>query len=536
VPTNGSVFFTIFQTFLSGDGQGYFGQYPKDFFDLVIIDECHRGGANDESNWHTILEYFDGAVQLGMTATPKRQANIDTYNYFGKPVYEYSLKTGIDDGFLTPFHHVKMQSNIDDYIYTPEDDVVSGDVETGKVYKEADFYFGKIEIKERDMARVKEFMKYIKDDEKTLVFCYTQNHAAQIRDMINQVHHGNPIYCVRVTANDGAIGEQYLADFQDNEKTIPTVLTTSQKLSTGVDARNIRNIVLLRPVNSMIEFKQIVGRGTRIYEGKYFFTIYDFVKAYEHFKDSDWDGEPVCSVCGNNPCTCKPHVAKSGITGSPGDGVEDPDSNPYGKPCPVCGQFPCVCPKPEKLVIKLSDGHTRQIKHIRTDMFWGADGKPVSVEEFLNSMFGKLPEFFTSADDLKLKWSNPETREALLNQMAEEGYGTDVLKDISAVIDAENSDLLDVLEYIAYNIQPIARATRAAKAESFKTGLFEKQKDFIDFVIRLYVNTGVEELGKEKLPEIISMKYGSIPDGINVLGGVTKAKDVFWNFQKALYI
>src|SRR5882757_2140354 len=298
VPKNGSLFFTIFQTFMSGppkDGKPspYFGEYPPDFFDFIVIDECHRGGANDESNWRGILEYFAPAVQLGLTATPKRKDNVDTYAYFGDPVYIYSLKDGINDGFLTPFKVKQIATTLDEYIYTPDDTLVEGELETGKRYEEADFN-KTIEITEREAYRVKIFMEMIRQKEKTLVFCATQNHARVVRDLINQIKTSNdPNYCQRVTAEDGTLGDQHLRDFQDNEKTIPTILTTSQKLSTGVDARNIRNIVLMRPINSMIEFKQIIGRGTRLFDGKEFFTIYDFVNAYHHFKDPEWDGEPI---------------------------------------------------------------------------------------------------------------------------------------------------------------------------------------------------------------------------------------------------
>ena len=298
VPTNGSIFFTIFQTFMSGtdkDGNPvpYFGEYPKDYFDLIFIDECHRGGANDEGNWRGIMEYFSPAVQIGLTATPKRKENADTYKYFGNPVYIYSLKEGIEDGYLTPFKVKKITGTLDEYTYQPDDNVVEGEIEEGKTYTESDFN-KIIEIKEREQKRVKVFMDLINQNEKTLVFCATQEHAAAIRDLINQYKKSKePNYCVRVTANDGELGEQYLREFQDNEKSIPTILTTSQKLSTGVDARNIRNIVLLRPVNNIIEFKQIVGRGTRLFDDKNFFTIYDFVNASERFKDPEWDGEPI---------------------------------------------------------------------------------------------------------------------------------------------------------------------------------------------------------------------------------------------------
>src|SRR5579872_6081508 len=298
VPKNASVFFTIFQTFMSGpvkDGQPspYFGEYPPDFFDFIVIDECHRGGANDESNWRGILDYFAPAVQLGLTATPKRRDNVDTYRYFGDPVYIYSLKAGINDGFLTPFKVRQISTTYDEYVYTPDDQVIEGEIEQGKRYTEADFN-KVIEIEAREAKRVKLFMDQINQREKTLVFCATQEHALAVRDLINQVKTSpDPNYCQRVTANDGELGNQHLRDFQDNEKTIPTILTTSQKLSTGVDARNIRNIVLMRPINSMIEFKQIIGRGTRLYDGKDYFTIYDFVQASVHFSDPEWDGEPL---------------------------------------------------------------------------------------------------------------------------------------------------------------------------------------------------------------------------------------------------
>lgn len=533
VPTNGSIFFTIFQTFMTDDGKRYtFGQYPKDFFDLVIIDECHRGGANDESSWREIMDYFSPAVQIGLTATPRRDVNADTYRYFGEPVYQYSLKQGIADGYLTPFRHCKMQGTLDDYIYTPEDEVLTGEVDVNRVYTENDFYAGNIKIKERDFSRVKEFMKYIGPDEKTLVFCATQNHAAQIRDMINQVHHGNPHYAVRVTANDGAEGERLLKEFQDNEKTIPTVLTTSQKLSTGVDALNIRNIVLLRPIKSMIEFKQIIGRGTRLYDGKYYFTIYDFVKAYENFQDPTWDGEPVLN----------PSDAVDGYDAQPRDvsgELHEPEGPGYGSGCVVCppsDERPWEREKPERLEIRLSDGRTRKIKYLKSDMFWGADGRPVSAEEFLKTMFGEMPFFFTSVEDLQMKWSNPKTREELLARMDAAGYGKDVLKQIRTLIDAEGSDLLDVLEYISFNIEPIQRTERVKKAEGFRASLNATSQDFINYIIQLYVKEGIDELGPDKLPAIISMKYGSIPDGMKVLGGVDVARGLFLDFQKKLYL
>jgi type I restriction enzyme R subunit len=377
VPTNGSIFFTIFQTFMSGppkDGHPspYFGEYPPDFFDSIIIDECHRGGANDESNWRDIMDYFAPAVQLGLTATPKRKDNVDTYAYFGEPVYVYSLKDGINDGYLTPFRVKQISTTLDEYVYAPDDQVVEGEIETGKIYEESDFN-KIIEIKEREKKRVEIFMSQIDQREKTLVFCATQDHALAVRDLINQKKTSiDPNYCHRVTANDGALGEQYLRDFQDNEKTIPTILTTSQKLSTGVDARNIRNIVLMRPINSMIEFKQIIGRGTRLYDGKDYFTIYDFVKAHHHFTDLEWDGEPIepetCLKCGCYPCECEKQPPKPcPVCGNRPCVCEK-------EPCLVCGNRPCVCKKKAK--VKLADGKERTIQYMIVTSFWHPDGTP----------------------------------------------------------------------------------------------------------------------------------------------------------------
>jgi type I restriction enzyme R subunit len=555
VPKNGSVFFTIFQTFMSGPvrtepsdsvrpelvegtdgaravGQSpsvhgstssprteerafYFGEYPPDFFDFIIIDECHRGGANDESTWCGILEYFAPAVQLGLTATPKRKDNADTYAYFGEPVYVYSLKEGINDGFLTPFRVKQYATTLDEYRYTSDDRLVEGEIEAGKLYEEKDFNRS-IEIVEREKYRVKLFMEAINQREKTLVFCANQAHALLVRDLINQLKtvSTDPLYCVRVTANDGALGEQYLRDFQDNEKSIPTILTTSQKLSTGVDARNVRNIVLMRTINSMIEFKQIIGRGTRLYDGKDYFTIYDFVKAHKLFNDPEWDGEPIEASEGGNAPVFAP------------------------KPPPVAKE-----PRPEyeakkKVRVKLRDGKERTIQHISVTTFWGPDGKPISAAEFLTLLFGQLPEFFRDEDELRALWSLPDTRRKLLEGLAEKGFGKEQLGEMQKIIDAENSDLFDVLAHVAFAMQPITRKERAASAhKEIHEHFSDKQQAFLGFVLAHYVHEGVEELEQEKLTKLLRLKYhDSIPDAVADLGGdIAAIRNLFTGFQRYLY-
>jgi len=543
VPTNGSVFFTIFQTFMSGtDKEGkpapYFGSYPPDYFDFIIIDECHRGGANDESNWRDILEYFSPAVQLGLTATPKRRDNVDTYKYFGEPVYIYSLKEGINDGYLTPFKVRRIKTTIDDYIYTSDDQIIEGEIEEGKLYVETDFN-RIIEIKEREAKRVRIFMDEINQREKSIVFCATQEHAAAVRDLVNQYKKSKDTnYCVRVTANDGEIGEQFLREFQDNEKLIPTILTTSQKLSTGVDARNIRNIILMRPINSMIEFKQIVGRGTRLFEGKEYFTIYDFVDAYHLFSDPEWDGEPVaeepCSKCGQNPCVCEKKPSKPcPICGQiPCICIKEPP-----QPCYVCGETPCVCNRKKKVRVKLRDGKEREIQHMVATSFWSADGKPIPAEEFLSNLFGELPNLFKSESELRAIWGNPITRKTLLEKLDEAGFGKAELLTLQQLIDAEKSDIFDVLEYVFNSdFRPITREARVAAAQATIFALLnEKQKEFIEFVLSKYIETGVEELDQEKLPILLTNKYQSLEDAKEVLGEVSKISALFIEFQKYLY-
>lgn len=516
VPKNGNLFFTIFQTFMSGmskDGQPspYFGDYPPDFFDFIVIDECHRGGANDESNWRGILEYFSPAVQLGLTATPKRKDNVDTYAYFGEPVYVYSLKQGINDGFLTPFRVKQISTTLDEYVYTPDDTLVEGEIEAGKRYGEADFN-KIIEIKEREKKRVEIFMLLVDQREKTLVFCATQDHALAVRDLINQMKTSkDPNYCQRVTANDGSLGEQHLRDFQNNDLTIPTVLTTSQKLSTGVDARNIRNIVLMRPINSMIEFKQIVGRGTRLYDGKDYFTIYDFVKAYQHFYDPEWDGEPP-----------EPEKPEPKTPTPPKEPPEPPNDPP---------------PRPKKATVTLADGKARTIDHMICTTFWHPDGTPMSAQQFMELLFGKLPEFFKDEAELRMIWSSPDTRKKLLQGLAENGFGREQLAEMQKIIDAEKSDLFDVLAYVAYAMTPSTREERAASAKVAINSHFNtKQQTFLDFVLSHYVAVGVDELDQEKLTPLLRLKYhNSIADAVADLGKPEEIGGVFTGFQKFLY-
>jgi type I restriction enzyme R subunit len=338
-----------------------------------------------------------------------------------------------------------------------------------------------------------------------------------IRDIINEKKtNTNTTYCVRVTADEGSIGDQYLRDFQDNEKTIPTILTTSQKLSTGVDARNIRNIVLMRPINSIIEFKQIIGRGTRLYDGKDFFTIHDFVNASHNFYDPEWDGDPV------DP-TPKPGTNGGTIDG-PGTGPIDP---------------PVV--KREKIIIKLADGKEREFQHMTSKMFYSVDGKPMSLTEFIQSLFNTLemPDLFKNEDELRAIWAVPATRMNLLKQLEAAGFPTSELVSIQELIDAQNSDLFDVLEFVKYALKPVTRIKRANTSRSImESGIEAKQLEFIDFLVSQYIESGVGELEESKLETLLEIKYSDVFNAVQTLGkgDVSKVRKLFLDFQKNLYL
>lgn len=512
VPTSQNVFFTIFQTFMSGEkGTPYFGQYDKDFFDFIVIDECHRGGANDESQWRDILNYFSSAVQLGLTATPKRKDNVDTYKYFGNPVYSYSLKQAIEDGFLTPFRVREIKDNMETYKYVEGDTFESGELDKEEEYTKEQIN-RKIIIPEREELRVKTFLNEINQNDKTLVFCATQAHAGYVRDLINQykTESKNPNYCVRVTANDGAIGEEFLRQFQDVEKTIPTILTTSQKLSTGVDAIQIKNIVLMRPVNSMIEFKQIIGRGTRICEGKKYFTVYDFVNASERFKDPEWDG-PI-------EYTGKAKHTGNGNGGSDNGGGGGSDEGPT---------------KP--IIVHLGENHPVEIIENKTT-FWDASGKPISAEEFIKQLFKKLPDFFSSEEELRKVWSKPDTRKEFLNKLEREGYNLDRLNEVKKALNAQKSDVFDVLAYLAYNTEMITREERVVNRKTEIMSHYDyKQQEFLNFVLEQYIREGVTELDTGRLGALMSLKYGTPFNAMQILGNTQDVRTMFYDFQQYLY-
>lgn len=540
IPTNGSMFFSIYQAMTGGPAENpYFMDYPADYFDLIIIDECHRGGASNESNWRAVLDHFSGATHLGLTATPKRDDNIDTYKYFGNPVYTYSLKQGIEDGFLTPFKVKRITTTMDRYVFNPQDFVESGEVDEAREYTLNDFNKA-IYLPEREERMAEILLEQINPNQKTIVFCNDEKHAAMMRDAINKYKPAGTLgddrnYCVRITATEGAIGDGYLEEFRDNEKQVPTIVTTSRKLSTGVDARNVRFIVLMRNVGSMVEFKQIIGRGTRIYDEKDYFTIVDFYGNDAKFEDPEWDGEPqeveVAAV--TDPET---ETVESGgaVYGTP----DDSDSE-VNEPEPLYGGGVTVDlavePK-QKTVVRLGDGKEREIKYSVDTKFY-MDGRAVSPYEFLEKLFGEIPELFKDEDDLRKQWSDPRTRELLLQGLAERGFEEEKLQALKQLCDAEDSDVYDVLRYIAYAKDTMTRVERAGIVrEYYLEQLNDNEREFVRFVLDTYEMQGENELSMENLTSLVRLRYKTMRDATTMLGSADEIVDDYLELQRELYV
>jgi type I restriction enzyme R subunit len=530
VPTNANIFFAIYQSIAENknrvietteeetedDVTAYYKQYPSNFFDLIIIDECHRGSANDESSWKDILNHFSSAVHLGLTATPKRDDNGDTYKYFGDPIYEYSLKDGINDGFLTPYKVKRIQTNIDEYKFDPND-IITGDLD--KQIVELEKFEREVIIPKRTELIAKTILENINPMDKTIIFCVNQKHASDMKiaiDKFKSVKDNN--YCVRVTSDEGDIGRNFLEDFQNNDKDIPTILTSSKMLTTGVDAKNVRNVVLTAPIKSMTEFKQIIGRGTRVFEGKDFFTIIDFVGATNLFYDSRWDGEaePI-----DEPKPPKPKPTDSG---------SDEDDTTCGG-----GEIEPPIPPKEKVTIDIK-GKKLKVINIETT-YVGDDGRPLKTDEYLELLIGILGKFYNDEQGLRDIWSNPSHRKDLLNKLKEMNIDESQLEDLKEIFEAVNSDIYDVLAHLSFNLDIKTRNERAISVENssfIEKYHNEKAKDFIEFILEKYIKYGFKELEENKLSTLIEQS-GFDKKDLMASFGEFKIRDEYFGLQREIY-
>ncbi len=517
--TNANVFFGIYQSLAanSKDQENtqeeqeskFYLQYPKDFFDLIIIDECHRGGANEEGNWACVLEHFSSATHLGLTATPKKSDNVDTYRYFGESAYEYSLKEGIEDGFLTPYKVKRITTTLSEgYVYNP-DDLIEGELEKG-FYKMSEFERN-IHLPQYNDFLAKEILKLIDPMDKTIIFCANQAHASDIKRAIDKFKSvKRDDYCVRVTSDEGKIGLDYLKLFQDNDKSYPVILTSSKMLTTGVDARNVRNIVLLANIGSIIEFKQIIGRGTRVYEGKDFFTILDFVGATKLFYDPKWDGEKIEELKEQDE---KEKITKEHIKQTKEESKE------------------------KKSVTIHLKGTKLKVLDITTS-YVGAQGKPLSTKEFLEFLIGKLGEYYDDEAKLREIWSDQKNRERFLKALANDGVDEDALKDLREIFQ-KDCDIYDVLAHLSFNAEIKTRQERVLQVENSEfLKRFQKEKaiKFIEFLLNRYQEYGIKDFDDGLKPLIELSSLGNARELASEFGSLENLKQSFDDLQREIYL
>lgn len=517
------IYMSLYHQLRSNEEEVY-KQFKPDFFDLIIVDECHRSSAKDDSNWHEILTYFSSATQIGMTATPKETVDVSNITYFGEPIYTYSLKQGIEDGFLAPYKVVRVGLDKDLEGYRPERGKLDEDgyeVED-KEYTVHDFD-RTIVIDERTKVvakRITEYMKSVDRMARAIVFCVDTEHALRMRNALAEENKDmmqiNPNYVVRITSND-VVGKAKLDDFIDANTTYPVIATTSKLLSTGVDTKTVKLIVLDEEIQSMTEFKQIIGRGTRLLpnKGKEYFTIMDFRNNSEKFADPNFNGpaEVILNVDGGNGD--EPKSAKdfgiSDITIQPplsGD-VEEGDSRKiYIKDVPV------------------------SILH-ETVKYYDADGKLIT-ESIIEYSGKNLKRIYEKYEDFEQEWYRADSKKDFLNHLFNEGVMIDALYDKAN----DNIDIFDILSNMAYGEEVISKEDRIEKVKNsdFINNYNESQKNVIDELLNTYKNHDIIELENIRILEVKNFnKFGGLVPIVNLFGGKDKYLNVISNIKNVLY-
>jgi type I restriction enzyme R subunit len=533
------MYFAIYQG-LAGDANrpGLYHDYPRDFFDLIVVDECHRGSARDESNWREILEYFEDSYQVGMTATPLRQDNRDTYRYFKNPIYTYSLRQGIDDGFLAPYRVHRIVSTVDAAGWRPtpgELDRYGREIPDG-LYGTADFE-RLVALKGRTDAiarNLSDFMQKTDRFAKTIVFCVDQEHAEEMRKALNNCNSDlaqeYPDYVVRIVSDEGDIGRGYLSRFMELETVTPTIVTTSQMLTTGVDVQTCKNIVLVRIINSMSEFKQIIGRGTRVRDdyGKLFFNILDYTgSATRLFADPEFDGDPALVT--------EEQMNEVGET--------------VGEPAIVEEQTPTPEERDEAATPLLSsdegegerrkfyvDGATVEIAaHLVYEL--DADGKKLQVKKFTEYTAEKVRSMYPSAAELRAKWSNAAERGVIIAALEERGISFEALAEAANQPDA---DPFDLLCHVAYSAPIRTRRERAETARSEGKEFFGRfadgAREVLNELLEKYVEYGTAQF---QIPDILKVppisERGNVMEIAELFGGGENMRGALAELQQLLY-
>jgi type I restriction enzyme R subunit len=522
---------------------GLYRDFPPDFFDLIIVDECHRGSAADESNWRTILDHFTRATQLGMTATPLREDNRDTYAYFGSPVYTYSLRQGIDDGFLAPYRVHRILTNVDATGWRPTVEQLDalGNPIPDQLYQTPDFE-RRLVIAERTKAIAQHLADFLRSADpfaKTIVFCVDQEHADAMRRELNNacadLAQQYPDYVVRIVSDEGDIGRGHLSNFQELERATPVIVTTSKLLTTGVDAPTVKNIAIVNTINSMTEFKQIIGRGTRVRAdyGKLWFSILDYTgSATRLFADPDFDGDPI-----DRPTETTVDQPIPPLADDPRADDDPTTADPTAKD-PTPGATPVFWPPddPARPIAKYYvDGETVQIA-VDVVQTLDANGR-LRLLKLTDYTAEKVRHLYTSAADLRARWSNSRTRREIIAALQERGITLDDLADAAHQPDA---DPLDLLCYIAYHTPLRTRRERAEHLRRQRPdfwGLYQPAaRAVLEAILDKYVEHGVEQL---QVPAILHVpplpKHGNVMEIIHKFGSADRLRAAFDDLQAQLY-
>lgn len=537
------MYFAIYQAIAKDTRRpGLYREYPRDFFDLIIVDECHRGSARDDSNWREILEYFEPAYQLGMTATPLREDNRDTYEYFGNPLYTYSLRQGIDDGFLAPYRVHRVVTQADATGWRPSKGEVDryGREIPDELYGTKDFErIIALRARTEAIARhLSDFMRRTDRYAKTIVFCVDQEHAHEMRHALNNLNldlvQKYPDYAARVTSEEGRVGKGHLSRFQELETTTPVILTTSQLLTTGVDAPTCKNVVLARVINSMTEFKQIIGRGTRMREdyGKTWFNILDYTgSATRNFADADFDGFPEIEEEITIDDEGHEIGPEGGVTEPPPpeyEGEDETDEPEGPRPPP-----PEPPPEPRKFYV--DGGRIEIAAHLVYEL--DAEGNQLRVVQFTDYAGEKIRTLFTSADELHDHWADPLKREEVILELEERGIA---FRELAEATGQPDADPLDMLCHLAFDTPLRTRKERADYLRKNQPDFFDQYgpeaREILTELLEKYQDFGPSQFS---IPDALQVppisQHGNVMEIARLFGGAPQMKQAVDRLQTMLY-
>jgi type I restriction enzyme R subunit len=528
------MYFAIYQALAEGERrEGIFRSYPPDFFDLVIVDECHRGSARDESSWRAILEYFEPAYQLGMTATPLRAESRDTYKYFGNPIYEYSLRQGIEDGFLAPYRVHRVVTEWDAAGWRPSKDELDryGRAIPDDEYETKDFE-RVVALRARTDAIARHLTDFLKKTDrfaKTIVFCVDQEHASEMRTALSNLNSDlvaqYPDYVCRVTADEGDIGRGHLGRFQDVDTKVPTILTTSQLLTTGVDAPTCKNVVLARVVGSMSEFKQIIGRGTRVRDdyGKLWFNIIDYTgSATRLFADPSFDGDPVRIT--------EEEIARDGEVKSVTETEAEPTAQ--GEAEPVIAEPP----SDDRRKFYFDGGRVEIAAHLVYEL--DPNGKQLRVVRYTDYAADAVRTLCPNAPALRQQWADPVKRAEIIQALKERGVSFAELADEAKQPDA---DPFDLLCHLAFNAPLRTRRERAQQLKADKPDFFARYspeaRAILEELLEKYAEYGDAQF---VLPDVLQVPplstHGQVAEIVRLFGGADKLRSAVTELQNELYV